>query len=239
MFSHDKVLQDEATANGNGEVFHVLSANHVAFQVTGTFSATVNFEATNDFSNWVPLAVSPVAGGPSVTSTTSAGIWATSVPAAGVRARISNYSSGTISVRATATSAGGPSILSHDLVRSNTITTLIDGEVFDDSQTSYNSSAVSVDDYKHFLLYLDVDSTLAPTTIQFIVQFSDDGGTTWYDYKQGLFASLFYEDQDTASGIKECFSGECAGRDFRLRAVATGTDATNKFTVTAKVGFYA
>lgn len=122
--------------------------------------------------------------------------------------------------------------------RSTTITTLIDGTVFNDVTTSENSAKVDTDDYRKFLLFLDVDSTGTPTTVQFIVQFSDDGGTTWYDYKQSLFASLYYEDQDTASGITECFSGECAGRDFRLRVVATGTDATNTFTVTAKVEFY-
>lgn len=123
-------------------------------------------------------------------------------------------------------------------LRSPTITTLIDAATYDDSTTSENSAAQDTDEYRKFLLFLDVDSANTPTTVQFIVQFSDDGGTTWYDYKQGLFTSLYYEDQDTASGITECFSGECAGRDFRLRVVATGTDATNTFTVTAKVEFY-
>ena len=120
------------------------------------------------------------------------------------------------------------------------LTTLVNAQVFDDVQTAYNSAKVDVDQWKHFLLYLDVDSTgTGDHIIQFIPQFSDDGGTTWYSWKQGLFASLFYEDVDTASGIKECFSGEVAGRDMRLRVVATTTSATLKFTVTAKVEFYA
>lgn len=122
--------------------------------------------------------------------------------------------------------------------RSSSLTTLIDGTVFDDDPTSENSSNVDTDNFRKFTLYLNVDSTDTPTTVQFIVQFSDDGGTTYYDYKQGLFASLYYEDADTASGITECFSGDCAGRDFRLRVVAVGTDATHKFTVTAKVEFW-
>lgn len=125
-----------------------------------------------------------------------------------------------------------------EAIRSPAITTLIDDTTLDASTTSENSSKVDCDSWKRFLLFLNVDSTNTPTTVQFIVQFSDDGGTTWYSYRQGLFASLYYEDQDTASGITECFSGECAGRDFRLRVVATGTDATNTFTVTAKVAFY-
>lgn len=122
--------------------------------------------------------------------------------------------------------------------RSTSLTTLIDGTVFDDDPTSENSAKVDTDDYRYFTLYLNVDSTNSPTTIQFLVQFSDDGGTTWFTFKQGVFASLYYEDTDVASGIKECFSGMCAGRDFRLRVVASGTDATNSFTVTAKVEFW-
>ena len=123
--------------------------------------------------------------------------------------------------------------------RRSVVTTLIDAVTFDATTTSKNSDKLDVDEWEHFLLFLDVDSTgTGDHIIQFIPQFSDDGGTTWYSYKQGLFASLFYEDVDTASGIKECFSGEVAGRDFRLRAVATTTSSSLKFTVTAKVEFY-
>lgn len=119
--------------------------------------------------------------------------------------------------------------------RRATIVTLIDAETFDDVTTSYNSAKQDVDEWRYFLLFLSVDSTNTPTTIQFLLQFSDDGGTTWYTYKQGLFAALFYEDQDTASGIYECFGGIVWGRDIRLRAVAVGTSETNTFVVTAKL----
>lgn len=117
------------------------------------------------------------------------------------------------------------------------ITTLLSAQSFDATTTSKNSSSVDCSRWRKFLLYLNVDSTLTPTDIRFIPQFSDDAGTTWFDYKQGLFASLYYEDADTASGITECFSGDVVGRLFRLRAVATGTSAANKFTVTATVEF--
>ena len=118
------------------------------------------------------------------------------------------------------------------------VATLLDGEVFDDSQTSFSSPAQAVDEFSRFSLYLDIDSASTPTDIRFIVEFSPDDGTTWHEYRQGPFTSLYFEDQDTASGLKTCFSGECAGRDFRLRVVATGTDATKKFTVTAKAEFF-
>jgi hypothetical protein len=120
-------------------------------------------------------------------------------------------------------------------IRSGAITTLIDNITLDDDPTSYNSDALDCSGFRHFLLYLKVDSTAAPTTVQFLVQFSDDGGTTWWTYKLGPFASLYYEDADTATAVNECFSGDCAGRLMRIRAVGTGTDGSNKFTITAKV----
>jgi hypothetical protein len=122
-------------------------------------------------------------------------------------------------------------------LRPDDIETIITARVFNNVLTALNSPGIDTRRRRRFLLFLDVDSANSPTTIQFIVQFSDDEGVDWFDYKQGLFASLFYEDTDTASGIKECFSGECAGRLFRLRAVAVGTTAPNTFTVTARVEF--
>lgn len=119
------------------------------------------------------------------------------------------------------------------------IITLINAVVFNAVTTTVSSNPVACDLFKKFMLFLNVVSTLTPTTIQFRVEFSDDGGTTWFQYKQGLFASLFYEDQDTATpGLQECFDGEAGGRLFRLTAVATGTSAVNLFTVTARVAFY-
>lgn len=127
--------------------------------------------------------------------------------------------------------------LSPRAIRS-TVVTLLDAVVFNNVLTTQSSAAQAVGQYRGFTLYLNIDSTLAPTDIRFIVEFSPDGGTTWHEYRQGPFASLYYEDVDTGSGLLVCFSGDCAGRSFRLRAVATGTSATALFTVTAQAEFY-
>ena len=121
------------------------------------------------------------------------------------------------------------------IVARSALTTLLSAVVFDAVTTAQNSTSLDVSKFRRFLLHLQVLSASTPTDIRFIVQFSDDGGTTWWTYKQGLFASLYYEDQDTASAINESFSGEVAGRLLRLRAVATGTTATATFTATAKI----
>jgi len=123
-------------------------------------------------------------------------------------------------------------------IRSGAIATLIDAVTLDDDPTSYNSDALDCSGFRNFLLYVAIDSTSTPTTLQLLVQFSDDAGTTWWTYKQGPFAALFWEDGDTATEINECFEGKCGGRLMRVRAVAVGSDGTKKFKVTAKVELF-
>ena len=123
-------------------------------------------------------------------------------------------------------------------LRSDSVVTLLSAQVFDNVTTSKNSDSVDCSRHRRFLLHLDMLSTATPTDIRFIVQFSPDAGTTWHDYKKDEFCSLYYEDADLATEQYECLAGEVEGRLMRLRAVATGTTAANKFTITAKVEFF-
>ena len=76
---------------------------HLAFQVTGTFSATVNFEATIDGSTWVALSVWDTPTNTRATTATAAGLFYVAVGALSqVRARISSYASGSVTVLARA-----------------------------------------------------------------------------------------------------------------------------------------
>jgi hypothetical protein len=82
---------------------------------------------------------------------------------------------------------------------------------------------------------ISIDSTLAPTDIRVLAQFSMDAGITWFDFEEGLWASLYWEDTDTASGINKCFLLPCGGMDeVRFVVTGTGTDATNYFDVTLR-----
>lgn len=82
----------------------------VAFVVSGTFTATVQFEATIDGTNWFSVGVHTAAvafGGAVVTSATAAGQWRGDVTEyKAVRVRCSAYTSGTIVVRAMTASSG-------------------------------------------------------------------------------------------------------------------------------------
>lgn len=98
-----------ATCPGTGCVtLNVQGLGSAAFQLTGTFSATVTFEASLDGRTYTTLNVTPVTGTPTaVTTATTPGIWGTSTAGlAFVRARVSSYSSGTVMVTIMAAPAG-------------------------------------------------------------------------------------------------------------------------------------
>ncbi len=88
------------------------SANDASaiIQITGTFSATLQFEATADGSTWVSISGSLLDGSATGTSTTSTGAWSFSATGLiGLRARCSTYSSGTASVTVQSAQYGGSS----------------------------------------------------------------------------------------------------------------------------------
>ena len=112
-------------------------------------------------------------------------------------------------------------------------TTLVDDIRIDDDPTSYNSAGLDVSEHNACWILIDIDSTLAPTHLRVLAQFSHDAGTTWWDFEEGLWASLGWEDTDTASGINKAFMLPCGGIDLmRIRIIGTGTDATNFFDCT-------
>lgn len=115
--------------------------------------------------------------------------------------------------------------------KQTTTITAINAVVLDDSPTSILSSAINCEEYKEFLLEVDVAVTLAPTTVQFKVFFSDDD-TTYYQYMKDFWGLLLYE--DSAGAKTEALPGKIMGKYMKVQAVGVGTDAANKFTITAK-----
>jgi hypothetical protein len=94
-------LQAAAAALGNGETFIVNGRGAAALQVTGTFVGTVTFEGAVDKDNptWVAIRGTSLNDGSKGTTATTAGIWILStVGLEVVRARVSAYTSGSITV---------------------------------------------------------------------------------------------------------------------------------------------
>jgi hypothetical protein len=90
-------LHNAAVAVANGAELPVTGLETVAFQITGTFVGTVDFEASVDGTIFVPLPATPSDDDPDVTSATTAGVWRANCAA------ISAWTSGTITVDAIAT----------------------------------------------------------------------------------------------------------------------------------------
>jgi hypothetical protein len=96
-------LQSAATAQGNGTELNVKGVNTVGLQVTGTFVGTVVFEGTVEGSFVQIYGVNPNDGS-AANQATAAGLFL--IPVAGLtsfRARVSAYTSGSITVVAWAT----------------------------------------------------------------------------------------------------------------------------------------
>lgn len=103
--------------------------------------------------------------------------------------------------------------------------------IYNSTVQSTNSQAIDCSRFRKFMLYYALDSTSSPTDIQFIVQFSRDSGTTWHNYRNNFWGQLVYDDVACATEIFRCHDGDCVGDMIRLRVVATGTSAANRFEV--------
>lgn len=114
-------LQNAATANGNGTALDVSGYTSVSFVVSGTYDATIFFEGSVDGIDWAQL---------SVLRWDSGGQWANSIDGETgtyvtmigsllqFRARVRDYASGSVTVRATASLAMSPISNGLELVHS-------------------------------------------------------------------------------------------------------------------------
>jgi len=117
------------------------------------------------------------------------------------------------------------------LPRKQTTHVFVDNITFDDDPTTYTADGLDVSAYREFLLLLDLAVANTPTDIVIRVQFSDDD-LIYYTYMNGPFGDLRYE--DGAGAKTEVIHGKCIAPFMRLYIAATGTDATDKFILTAK-----
>lgn len=110
----------------------------------------------------------------------------------------------------------------------------VDYIVFNNTTTTYTSNKFLSVPYSKFLLLIDLAVANAPTDLLIEIEMSDGGGT-WYKYMAGPFGDLRYE--DAAGNKKECIDGDVRAHYFRIKITATGTDATNTFTLSVRTEF--
>ncbi len=93
-------MQNAAAANGNGTNLNVSGMGTAVLTVSGTFNATVNFEASNDGgTSWYPHLATKLGDGAIAATTPTTGQYRLNVAGVDlVRARISGYVSGNVTV---------------------------------------------------------------------------------------------------------------------------------------------
>lgn len=117
-------------------------------------------------------------------------------------------------------------------VTAQKVQTLVSAVVFNSAAEAYTSASVDCSGYRKFLLEINLDVTLAPTDINIQVQFSDDD-VTFYNFMNGPFGSLLYE--DSAGDKLACVSGDCLAQYIRVYVLSSGCDASNTFLLTCKL----
>lgn len=101
-------MQSAAVATGNGTAVNVAAGGYVTLvaQVTGITTATITWEATIDDSTWVAIRATDLTSGTAASTATANGLFSLTVSGLSqVRARISAYTSGTITVTGKAVAA--------------------------------------------------------------------------------------------------------------------------------------
>lgn len=101
MRSNRITLHSAAVATGNGTIVDCANYDVIGIQVSGISGDTITWEASIDGTNWVGLLVAPVTTGTAALTTTANGVFAVDCSGlALLRARISTYGAGTITVTA-------------------------------------------------------------------------------------------------------------------------------------------
>lgn len=148
---------------------------------------------------------------------------------------VSNASSAVTLVGTSTISVSGTADTDVVISAESSWTTPINNFRIDSTPSSTNGAIQDVSTYNAAWVLIDIDSTATPGSLRVVAQFSDDSGTTWWDYEEGLWASLSWEDTDTASGINKAYLLPCGGQDdMRIRVVGTNTTTTGYFDVTVK-----
>lgn len=116
---------------------------------------------------------------------------------------------------------------------------LFDSKVIN-STTAQESDSIECAPFRKFglFVYVDFTGTADTITLHIEVEFLDRWTGRWYTHKQGLFASLYYEEVDTVSGIWESFQGDCLGRAMRVKLTGAGVSSSNYFTVSIGVDLW-
>ena len=174
-----QVQQNVLTAVDTCSTLPVSQNNSGAVvQLAGTFVGTLTFEATADGGNWVAISGTPIGGGAAVTSSTTAGAWQFGTSGLiSLRACVSAYTSGAVSVTVRATVGSPPTS-----VTALTPVGTQDTNIIQVGGTTVTSPLP--------VLINGVSSTACPTTLPCNVNMSQFGGTSTTLGQKAMSASM-------------------------------------------------
>lgn len=214
-------LQSGAAASGNGSLLDCGGLTLGSLQISGTFVATINFESTENDTDWVSVYAINQTTRVASQSATTTGLF--TVPLAGnsqFRARISGYASGQVTVKIKALAGASPGL---------TITSTSSGS----AQTTTRAAIASVDgapisgtalSFSGRTLYAEFDysTTGAPASVS--VRAAIEGsvdGTNWDQLVR------FPDQTNTTSAVRVVRLGNApVGIEAPLSASALGTAST-------------
>ncbi len=102
---------------------------------------------------------------------------------------------------------------------------------YNNTTTTATSGAVTCWQYRYATLSYELDKANTPTDILIQVQMSLDG-TNYADFQNDFFADNRYDDTSVgASGFEHAINFPIACQAIKVKVTATGTDATNTFTM--------
>jgi hypothetical protein len=102
-------LHNGSTAISNGAELSVVGLGAATIQISGTFVATILFEGSVDGTTFFSIPVIPVSGGLGTLSANAPGAFRVNTAGlAEIRARISSYTSGSVTIDAIAIDSNGP-----------------------------------------------------------------------------------------------------------------------------------
>jgi hypothetical protein len=108
-YVHSGYLQSAAAATGNGDSLDVRGMSAAGVQLTITNTATVTFEGSLDGSTWVAIPFTNRATGVESSTASASGLFVAGVAGVGfIRARVSAWTSGTVTALAQASTGGDP-----------------------------------------------------------------------------------------------------------------------------------
>lgn len=167
-----------ASGGGSTVSLPILYMGRQTIQVSGTWSATLLFEATINGSNWVAVYGSPIGGGPLVASTTANGVWEFSLAVKQIRVRCSAYTSGTAVAALLATDAGGKAPSAVVVVPQSDLANLVTGRATDTTGTETAVIAAQGTGVKTYVTSL----VIANSSASFVTVDIKDGSTTKFTF---------------------------------------------------------